>query len=74
MEYETCPVTFRIPLMKLHVVPEDNIVTANRANNKATSRETDHGGSMSPGTRHTTTALKEKEPSKQAICVFYRTQ
>ena len=59
MEENTCPVTSRIPVMKLHVVPEDSKVDANRA----TSTET--GVSMSHGTENTATAVKEKEPSKR---------
>ena len=63
MEDKTCPVTSRIPLMKLHAVPEDSKVDAKRARNKATSSETD--SSMSPGTQHTAHAVKEKEPIKR---------
>ena len=61
MEENTCPVTSRIPLMKLHVVPEDNKANANSEKNKATSTETD--GGMSP-TQHTATAVKKNAPSK----------
>ena len=63
MREKTCSVTSHIPqLMKLDVAPENSEVIANKATNKASSTETD--GSMSPGTRHTATDVKENEPNK----------
>ena len=62
MEDKTCFVTSRIPRL-MDVASENSEVTADRATNKASSTETD--GSMSPGTRHTATDVKENEPSKR---------
>ena len=51
MEESSCPVPSRIPLMKLHVAPENSAVT-------------DTDGSVSPGTQHTATGVKENALSE----------